>query len=167
MTAFSAAVLLFSVAFLAALDGRYPRRYTALILEKSEKYALDPAFVAAIVCVESGFDPDALSKKGACGLMQIMPATAEWIAVKTGVGYSPEALFDADYNIEIGCAYLNYLSGRFSGETTVAAAYNAGEGNVKKWLSGSGKIEFPETAAYVEKVAAAENVYRARLRRAK
>lgn len=165
MAAFSAVLVLFTAAFFTALDGRYPRRYTALILEKAEKYALDPAFVTAITCVESGFDPDARSNKDARGLMQIMPSTAKWIAEKTGVGYSPEALFDADYNLEIGCAYLRYLSGRFADEKAVVAAYNAGEGNVGKWLNGNGKIEFPETAAYVEKVAAAENVYRARLRR--
>lgn len=157
--------MLFTTAFLTALDGRYPRRYTALILEKSEKYGLDPAFVTAIVCVESGFNPAARSNKGACGLMQIMPATAEWIAGKTGVGYSPGDLFDAGINLEIGCAYLRYLSGRFADEKAVVAAYNAGEGNVKKWLNGSGRIEFPEIAVYVGKVAAAENVYRARLRR--
>lgn len=94
-----------------------------------------------------------------------MPSTAEWIAYKNGLTYSAELLFDKEYNLEIGCAYLRYLSGRFSDEKAVVAAYNAGEGNVRKWLNGNGEIEFSETVAYVEKVASAKNVYRARLRR--
>ena len=152
-------------AYFTALDGRYPIKYASLIREKADKYALDPAFVAAVVCTESGFDPWATSDKGARGLMQLMPGTAEWIAGKRDLKYSAGLLFDAEYNLEIGCAYLRYLTERFDDEKTVTAAYNAGEGNVRKWQTNGGKIAFPETAAYVEKVAAAKNVYRVRLAR--
>ena len=95
--------------------------------------------------------------------MQLMPSTAEWIANKNGIAYSEELLVNAEYNLELGCAYLSYLSSRFDGKRNIAAAYNAGEGNVRKWLNDGGSIEFPETAAYVKKVAAAENVYRERI----
>ena len=141
MAAFSVIIVLATSAFFAALDNRYPKRYFSLIREKADEYSLDSAFVAAIVCVESGFNPMAKSGKGARGLMQLMPSTAEWIANKNGIAYSEELLVNAEY----------------------AAAYNAGEGNVRKWLNDGGSIEFPETAAYVKKVAAAENVYRERI----
>ena len=156
--------MLLVATYFTALDGRYPLRYTALICEKADKYALDPAFVAAVACTESGFDPSARSGKGACGLMQLMPKTAEWIADKNGLTYSSELLFDEEYNMEIACAYIRYLFDRFHRDADVAAAYNAGEGNVRKWLS-TGKIEFSETADYVKKVAGAKNVYRVRLGR--
>lgn len=154
--------MLLVAACFTALNSRYPVKYASLIREKVDKYALEPAFVAAIVCAESGFDPRATSDKGARGLMQLMPKTAEWIADKRDLKYSAELLFDAEYNLEIGCAYLRYLFDRFGDEKNVAAAYNAGEGNVRKWLADGDKIAFPETAAYVKKVAAAENVYRIR-----
>lgn len=163
MAAFSVIIVLATSAFFAALDNRYPKRYFSLIREKADEYSLDSAFVAAIVCVESGFNPMAKSGKGARGLMQLMPSTAEWIANKNGIAYSEDLLVNAEYNLELGCAYLSYLSSRFDGKRNIAAAYNAGEGNVRKWLNDGGSIEFPETAAYVKKVAAAENVYRERI----
>jgi len=146
-------------AYFTALDGRYPIKYASLIREKADKYALDPAFVAAVVCTESGFDPWATSDKGARGLMQLMPGTAEWIAGKRDLKYSAGLLFDAEYNLEIGCAYLCYLTERFDDEKTVAAAYNAGEGNVGLWLKRNNAetldtddIPFEETRRYVKKV---------------
>lgn len=165
MAAISAILLLLVAAYFTALNSRYPVKYASLIREKADKYALEPAFVAAVACTESGFDPRATSDKGACGLMQLLPKTAEWIAGKRDLKYSAELLFDAEYNLEIGCAYLRYLFDRFGDEKTVAAAYNAGECNVRKWLAEDGQIEFSETAAYVKKVAAAENVYRVRMAR--
>ena len=100
--------------------------------------------------MESGFKPMAKSGKGARGLMQLMPSTAEWIANKNGIAYSEELLVNAEYNLELGCAYLSYLSSRFDGKRNIAAAYNAGEGDVRKWLNDLKKTterEKPKSAA--------------------
>ena len=101
--------------------------------------------------------------------MQIMPDTGKWIAEKLEVeGFSEEKLFEPETNIRFGCWYLKYLLDTFSGDRrTAAAAYNAGPGNVKKWLAderySSGgelvKIPFKETERYVEKVQRAYEKY--------
>ena len=104
------------------------------------------------------------------GLMQIMPETGEWIAGKIGIeDFNAEMLEDPEVNIEMGVWYLDYLAERFDGETdTVIAAYNAGHGNVEKWLndgqySADGRtlaeIPFEETRNYVKKVNRAYEIY--------
>ena len=128
------------------------------ILEYSEKYQLDKDLVYAVIECESGFETDAVSKAGACGLMQLMPNTFLWI---TDSEEGELDIFDPETNIAAGCKYLKYLYGRFDNLETILAAYNAGEGNVGEWLSDDrysvdGKhldlIPFPETAEYVRRV---------------
>ena len=119
------------------IDKNYPLLYRDLIERYAAEYNLAPAFVAAVIKNESSFQPVVESEVGARGLMQLMPDTAEWIARKLGVkGYAFERMKDPGSNIQFGCWYLNYLSKLFLGDPVcVSAAYHAGQGQVKVWLS--------------------------------
>ena len=121
----------------ADIDTQYPLQYRGLIEQYAAEYNLSPAFVAAVIRNESSFRPTVESGDGARGLMQLMPDTAEWIARKLQVGgYAFERMYDPESNIRFGCWYLNYLSKLFLGDpVAVTAAYHAGQGQVKVWLS--------------------------------
>lgn len=113
-----------------------------LIHEKARKYDVDPALVAAVVETESRFHARAQSQVGARGLMQLMPRTGRWLGAKN--------LYDPEQNVDAGVKYLKYLQGRFDGNLKKAiAAYNGGEGNVKRY---NGVPPFRETRSYVKKV---------------
>jgi len=150
---------------------QHPLKYTELVEKYAAQYDLDPVLVYAVICTESGFDADAESGAGAVGLMQMTPATFEWAQfrekIKDPIGV--EMLADPETNIRFGCATLHHLGKLFSTENAVLAAYNAGMGNVSKWLkdpaySDDGKtlhtIPFKETRNYVQKVTDAKQVYR-------
>ncbi|WP_330389048.1 lytic transglycosylase domain-containing protein [Alkaliphilus peptidifermentans] len=141
----------------------YPIHYQELIDKYSDMYDVDPYLVAAIIRNESRFNPDAISRKEARGLMQIAPITGEWASEKLGIeNYSEEMLFEPELNIRIGCWYLNILYGEFGDNLQlIIAAYNAGNGNVSRWLdnpeySSDGKdldvIPFGETRIYLQRV---------------
>ena len=121
----------------ADIDYQYPLQYRDLIEQYAAEYNLSPAFVSAVIRNESSFRPTVESGDGARGLMQLMPDTAEWIARKLQVsGYAFERMYDPESNIRFGCWYLNYLTKLFLGDpVAVAAAYHAGQGQVKVWLS--------------------------------
>ena len=137
----------------------YPRRYGDIIVEECARNSVPPALVYAVIYAESGFDPNAVSPKGATGLMQLMPATAAWCAQKADIAYDRSKLTEPEYNIELGVHYLSYLLERFD-ERDAVAAYNAGEGNVAAWRAcGLSEIPFSETDAYVNKVFRAKKVY--------
>lgn len=147
----------------AVLKLRYPIKYQEQVERYSDQYGLDKYLVYSVIKCESSFKPEARSRVGARGLMQLMPATAQWFAEnKEKIEYSEELLYDPDYNIRLGCAYLKYLDKRFNGNTdNVLAAYNAGEGRVREWLSSTlysadgenlSDIPYPETKNYVERV---------------
>lgn len=138
----------------------YPLDYQSEIAASSSKRGLDPYLVAAVIRVESDWDPSAASHAGAQGLMQLLPETARdmiaWGKVD-GDSYSADSLEDPATNIEFGCAYLAYLLDYFNGATDKAiAAYNAGMGNVSSWSQDEGllhdAIRFPETQAYLVRV---------------
>lgn len=124
--------------------------------------------VAALIWVESSFNKDAESAKGAIGLMQIMPETGSWAAGQMGLGdFTAEKLFAPDTNIKIGTWYLSQLLNQFGHNPYLAlAAYNGGRGHVSSWLEkgiwdgsreGLANIPFPETYYFVKKV---ERVYK-------
>ena len=114
----------------------------AMAIAAARRHSLDPDLVQAVVAVESGFRPDAVSPKGAQGLMQLMPYTARALGVKDS--------FDPAANLEGGTRYLRALIARYNGDVTRAlAAYNAGEGAVARH---GGVPPYPETMAYVRKV---------------
>jgi len=119
-----------------------PASYLNIINRACSRFGVDPSLVHAIVKVESDFNPYAISRKGAMGLMQLMPQTADTMNVRN--------TFSPDENVEGGVKYLRYLLDRYEGNITLAlAAYNAGETAVKKW----GTIPpFKETQEYVKKI---------------
>ncbi|MEK6373132.1 MAG: lytic transglycosylase domain-containing protein [Acidobacteriota bacterium] len=113
-----------------------------LIHEKAQKYDVDPALVAAVMETESRFKSRARSQVGAKGLMQLMPRTGRWMGA--------DNLYDPEQNVEAGTKYLSYLNQRFDGNLKqTLAAYNAGEGNVRRY---KGVPPFRETRSYVKKV---------------
>jgi soluble lytic murein transglycosylase len=112
-----------------ALWGDERRRVMAAIVRESRRNGLDPALVAAVIHVESRFDPFAVSGVGACGLMQLMPPTAQWLLEKASdpARIRPAHLFNPVLNIALGTSYLAQLMDRFDGDLTRALiAYNAG-----------------------------------------
>jgi soluble lytic murein transglycosylase len=140
----------------------YPLPYYDIVLEQAAAYQLDPGLVFAVIRAESKFDLRAESSVGARGLMQVMPDTAQWISQKTGRAVPPEALYQPEANIELGCWYLHYLQEKFDSQLpAVIAAYNAGPNRVEAWLSEGvwsggaddlGQIPFAETQQYVKNV---------------
>src|SRR5690606_14988162 len=116
----------------------------------AEKHGVDEALVRAVIHAESGFRKNALSHKGAQGLMQLIPATADRFGV--------EDAFNARENIEGGVAYLKFLMKKFDGDIKlVTAAYNAGEGAVSRH---GGVPPYSETRVYVERVGILHKRYR-------
>jgi peptidoglycan lytic transglycosylase len=146
----------------------YPFDHPAAIKRAARHYDLDPALVAAIVYEESGFREDAVSDRGAVGLMQLLPSTAEEIAGRTGGDHFVAAdLRDPRINIRYGSNYLRSLLDAFDGSTVEAlAAYHAGERNVRGWMAAAdgdlavADIPFPDTRAYVAEVLRLQGVYR-------
>ena len=161
----------FAVYFFRSGDRVYPRDYRIEV----EKYAalneLDENLVYALIKAESDFDLDAVSSKGAVGLMQLMPETAQWAADKMGIEYDESLLTDSEYNIKIGTWYLKRLIIYYENDINKAiAAYNGGEGNVDEWLAdgtwdgtlaNAGDIPFEETGNYLSKVTAYYEEYQA------
>lgn len=120
--------------------------FGSIIYKEAKKNDLPPELVAAVVQTESNFKPTARSGVGAQGLMQLMPKTGRWMGGKN--------LNNPTDNVRAGTKYLKYLNERFDGdETKVLAAYNAGEGNVRRY---GGVPPFKETRNYVKKVANAQ-----------
>lgn len=156
-TFFLSFLLLFSQ---AALQGIYPRKYSHTVEYYSSKYDIPPEIVYAVIKTESNFNPVAVSSAGAVGLMQIMPSTFEWLCVLMNEKHDVSALYDPEINIRFGVFYLRYLYDYYGSYETAFAAYNAGMGNVSKWLaseeySPGGKlthIPFSETDSYVRAV---------------
>lgn len=136
-----------------AMGNRHPRtlantragtkeRFHTLILDTAREYQLDPALVHAVITAESGYDPEAVSRAGAVGLMQLMPATARRYGVRDRR--------DPAENLRGGVRYLHHLLNRFQTLPLALAAYNAGETAVVKY--GHQIPPYPETQTYVRKV---------------
>ena len=141
----------------------FPIEHYDTIKKYSAEYGLDPALVCAVINTESGFDADAQSPKGAKGLMQLMDDTASWIAPQIPIeNFNVFRIKEPELNIQLGCWYLSYLENRFDGDPKlIVAAYNAGSGNIDKWLndeslSADGQkldsIPFKETDQYVTRI---------------
>jgi len=125
-------------------------RYQLLILEAAYRYKVEPAIIKAIIMAESGFNPKAVSRVGARGLMQLMPRTARSLGV--------EDSFKPAHNIDAGVRYFKQLLDKFDGDIELAlAGYNAGSFNVRKY---GGIPPFKETKFYIHKVLRYYEVYR-------
>ena len=148
-------------------DSLFPSTYSQIVEKNAEEYELDKSLIMAIIKAESNFKRDAVSKKGAKGLMQVLDETALWCAGEMGTE-KPD-LLNAKCNIEVGTFYFAYLLERYDGnEKNAIAAYNAGHGNVDKWLSDKNysydgenldEIPFEETEKYVKKVSIYKKIY--------
>ena len=143
------------------LQRAFPLHYADLIVYHADRWDLDPYLVAAVIAVESSFRPEVVSHQGAIGLMQLMPDTATWAGQMVRSPVETEHLLDPETNIALGSWYLQYLRAQFSTTASWLAAYNAGQGNVRRWLEqgiwdGSlatvDNVPFPETRRYLRRV---------------
>ena len=165
-----AGVLLYPTLHHAVNEITLPLRHDDIIRQQAARKHLDPALIAAVIYAESKFNARD-SSTGAKGLMQIQPATAKFIARRSGgTEFAVADLSDPQTNISYGSYYLRYLLDRYGANETLAlAAYNGGETNVDEWVAKSGRgragfrpsdIPFAETRAYVERVQQARQDYR-------
>jgi len=130
--------------------GKRSKPYHPIIVKAANRYEVDPALVKAIIMAESGYDPQAVSRQGAAGLMQLMPRTAEELGV--------EDAFDPEHNVNAGVKYLKQLLEEFNDDIKLAlAAYNAGSSMVKRH---QGIPPIKATRYYVKRVFAYYLYYR-------
>lgn len=154
----------------AAYKLAYPRYWVEEINIASSKLGLDPYYIIALIKEESHFDEHAKSSSNASGLMQLMPATANYMIGKLSIDIPVLAnLENPRTNIYLGCHYLKYLKDRFNDDLLVTAAYNGGEGAVSRWVKLYGtqdydefieNIPVDETRNYVKKVFKTYHLYK-------
>jgi soluble lytic murein transglycosylase len=155
----------------AVRDLTLPLRDQDIIRQQARAKHLDPALVAAVIFAETKFQPRT-SATGAEGLMQIEPATAQFLArLSDGYAFTTRDLATPSINIAYGSYYLRYLLDHYGGNEMLAvAAYNGGLANVDRWIAAAqaqgrtltiADIPFPETRAYVARVLEAQREYRA------
>lgn len=148
----------------------YPLKYNEYVEEYSRRYNIDPYMVYAIIKAESNFNPNAKSSSNAVGLMQIMEATAIETANKMELNISEKELFNPDINIHIGVKYFTDLLNKYNNNYYLAiVAYNAGIGNVDKWIkegtikqdgSDIENVPFKETNNYVRRILRDYEIYK-------
>lgn len=148
----------------------YPEAYADLVRQATKAYAWDGRVFQALVREESNFNPKIKSWAGACGLSQLMPATASNTAKRLGVAWSRDLIWDPATNLQIGAAYLDSLFTRYHGNPALSlAGYNAGEGNADRWLAAAApdaptdavveSIDYRETRMYVKRVLSTYQTY--------
>lgn len=149
----------------------YPLKYVHEIESAISNCDVEKELIYAIIKCESGFDANATSRAGACGLMQITPETFDWIknhVKKLPEGYTPD-LYDPKTNILYGVTFISVLRNKYGDDVKVLSAYNAGMTAVDRWLSSQngskyndefGYIEYPETKEYVKRVLRARKIYK-------
>jgi len=140
----------------------YPIKFSEYVYKYSKENDVDPLLVFAIIKTESNFKKDATSKSGAIGLMQLMPETAKEKAGKLNINYTENTLYNPEDNIKIGISYYKTLLDYYNQNYILAfVAYNAGIGNVDKWIKEEKiselgtdieNIPFKETNMYVRKI---------------
>ena len=169
------AILIFAVYWGKTIILRmlYKTDYRQYVEKYAEKYGVEKELLYAVIKVESKFNPNAISKSKAKGLMQIMDSTAKEIAKKNNIELTDENILDPEINIEIGTIYLSQLIEKYNSVELAIAAYNAGHGNVDKWISqdtlkedgtDAENIPFKETNMYVRKVMRDWKIYKSILK---
>jgi soluble lytic murein transglycosylase len=164
--------LAFSVLHRATLRLGLPLTHASIIRQQAAAKHVDPALVAAVIYAESKFEPRP-SSAGAQGLMQILPATAYYLAhLSGGSSFTASDLATPSINVAYGTYYLRYLLDHYNGNELLAvAAYNGGLANVDRWAADANAagreltaegIPFPETREYVVRVLNAQRAYRSR-----
>ncbi|WP_250227497.1 lytic transglycosylase domain-containing protein [Anaeropeptidivorans aminofermentans] len=167
---FAGMIFLIIFAFVTAFKIAFPVKHLDLIIKYADKYGLDHDLVCAMIRAESNFDANAVSKRGAEGLMQIIKLTGDWGAGEIGLeNYTYSRIKEPEINLDVGCWYIAKLLKQYGNVDTALAAYNAGSGTVSKWLydpenSTDNKtlyrIPYPETKKYVEKVNTYRKIYK-------
>lgn len=147
----------------------YPFEYSEYVNSYSEEYNVDPLLTFAIIKSESNFNPNSISQSGAKGLMQLMDTTAEEISVKINIEQNYD-IFKPETNIKIGTKYISTLLQYYNNNIYLSlAAYNAGIGNVNKWIENNTiksdgsdieNIPYKETRNYVRKVVRDYRIYK-------
>ncbi len=149
---------------LVGMRAVWPIDFQSAVRTAAAAQSLEPDLVYAVIYAESRFDPEAVSPRGAIGLMQIMPATSRWIAQQLNLNApSDEELLDVEQNLRYGTWYLRHLLDRYDDVETALLAYNAGPTTVDRWLVES-ESPYSETVTYVRRVRAAQPVYRVYMR---
>lgn len=160
-------IILAVLGYNIALRYLYPSKYNELIQKYSEQFEVDRSLVYAVIKCESNFDENATSRANAAGLMQLTEETFSDVGKMLGddkIIYDEHKL-DAEISIKYGTRYLKYLFEQFDGDKiAVIAAYNAGLGNVRKWIGSADRLQkqdirFKETANYVDRVLKAQEIY--------
>jgi len=157
-----------------AVSRVYPIEHQSVISRYADEYGLYEELVYGVIYTESRFASGAVSSKGASGLMQLTKMTADWGNQELEIdGYDYSGIFEPDLNVRLGCWYLRKLINQYGNTDTALAAYNAGSGNVSKWLGESEyskdgktleKIPFKETEQYVQRVKNNARIYRVLLK---
>jgi len=148
----------------------FPEGFGDVIRSNADKNSLNPFLIHAIIKEESAYKPDAVSRAGAIGLMQLMPSTGSRMSKETGFkDYSSSSLYRSEVNISLGSRYMKKLIGDSKGKIPIAiASYNAGPNAVSEWASRYGteqmdefieRIPYSETRNYVKKVLRSYDVY--------
>ena len=148
----------------------YPIKYKEQVYKYSEELNIDPMLTFAIIKTESNFNEKAESRSGAVGLMQLMDNTAKEQSSKLDIKYNREMLYDPDMNLKLGLNYFNTLLDYYNQNYILAfASYNAGLGNIQKWIqegiiredgSDIENIPFKETNIYVRKIIKTYELYK-------
>lgn len=164
----AAAVVLLATVCVKTIYAKFPLKYEEYIEKYAAEYGLDKDMICGVIYAESRFDNKAHSGL-ARGLMQLTDATADWVAEKLGMDYKYDMAEEPEMNIKMGCYYLSCLIEKYHNEETALAAYNAGMGNVSKWLAdaryssdGETLFDMPygETKRYVKRVKVFTYIYR-------
>ena len=146
----------------------YKKEYSEYVTKYAEQYGVEENLIYALIKAESNFNPDAVSHQNAKGLMQLMQSTAEDLAKRSKVNLDNENILEPEVNIQLGTFYIASLLKKYECVEIALAAYNAGSGNVDKWIS-SGTIKadgsdienipYKETNTYVRKIMRDYEVY--------
>ena len=159
--------VLFAFSLRPMANAVFPYRFQDHVKAYAREFDLSESLVNAVIWCESRFRPNVVSSAGACGLMQLAPATFKELTEELGLPIHCD-IFSPDANVRCGVLYLKKMLTLFPEESTALAAYNAGMGRVEEWLADSRyshdgttlhTIPFPETAHYVKKVLAVKSIY--------
>ena len=165
-------ILLFSIIRVQDIVIRkiYPQKYNEYVEKYSNEYGIDSMLVYAIIKAESNFNPQIESSSHAVGLMQLMDKTAKETAEKLNIEYTENCLYNPETNIQLGIKYYSELLKEYNNNYMLAlTAYNAGTGNLKKWIeqgiinedgSNIEDIPYKETNNYVRKIVRDYNIYK-------
>lgn len=165
-------ILLFSIVRIQdiIIKAIYPQKYSEYVEKYALEYGVDSMLVYAIIKAESNFKPNIKSSSNAMGLMQLLDETAKETAKKIGIDYTEGCLYDPETNIRLGIKYYSELLEEYDNNYMLAlTAYNAGTGNLKKWIeqgiinpdgSNIEDIPYKETNNYVRKIVRDYNIYK-------